>query len=82
MSFQLIVGGQIRKVKAAWVRQLNPDGKEDIIKLGFVGLQRTHESLPALLSASQTFPHTVGNHPLRGRWPEGPDEVASNGKLS
>ena len=21
-------------------------------------------------------PHTVGNHPLRGRWPEGPDEVA------
>ena len=27
-------------------------------------------------------PHAVGNHPLRGRWPEGPDEVASNGRLS
>ena len=26
-------------------------------------------------------PHTVGNHPLRRRWPEGPDEVALNGKL-
>ena len=34
---------------------------------------RSSESLPTLLSAPQTFPHTVGNHPLRGRLWHGAD---------
>ena len=39
-------------------------------------------SFAALRMTDWKFAETVEAFPLRGRWPEGPDEVASNGKPS